>query len=194
MKYFVLPALLSFCFAIAHAQITTTAYWTNSADIGKKAADIIHYSRSRPLTWADFKGTATNTGMEAALTASGFGYNLSMRTSGSQGNINISVYCYFDKKGSWVKPKGLTPYILNHEQRHFDITYIAAYDFLQRVKTLSLSTNTCASVLQNVYSIFSSSLSKMQSDYDEQTEHGLNAEMQQKWNNFIAERLKGIIE
>lgn len=180
---------------IASAQTTISAYWTNTADIAAgKPEDIIPYSRSRPLIWSDFRGTPEGNGMEAALTASGFGYSLSMRSSGTQASINIAVYCYFNKRGSWVKPKGLTNYILNHEQRHFDITYIAAYDFLQRIRTLSLSTKNCSEVLQNVYKVFSASLTKMQTDYDEQTKHGIDTAMQAKWDAFITERLKGIME
>ncbi len=182
--YFFVFLLMSFS---AGAQITTNVYWTEKTSM--VPGQTIYYSPGRLLQWDDFTGRPQLTGLTAAITMSGFGYQASMKTKGSNGEINISVYCYFNKPGSWVKPDKKTAYILNHEQHHFDISYLAARVFASRVKSLNLTPQNINVLLPKLYTECCDLMNKMQDDYDGQTKNGQLADMQEKWNTILQQRL-----
>ena len=86
------------------AQVTVNIQWQNSKP--GNTGDTIYYDSNRKLTWSDFKGSPNAASPAAAITESGFGYLLAMRSLNNRTSINITVYCYFDKNKSWVK-KGM---------------------------------------------------------------------------------------
>lgn len=169
------------------AQMVTNVYWTQESNMPK--SEVIYYKPSQKLRWTDFTGTPILTGNVAAITMSGFGYSATMKRSGDQGEINIAVYCYFSKPKSWVKPDKKTAYILNHEQIHFDISYIAASLFIAKLKSLNITSKNINSVIPPIYKEFCDLMNKMQDDYDNETKNGQLKEMQDKWNNEIHQRI-----
>lgn len=171
----------------ANAQITTTITWTEKIKL--PAANVIYYNANRKLTWADFIGTPNLPDPTAALTSSGFGYNAGMRSKNGKGTINVEIYCYFNKPNSWVKKGKNTVYILNHEQRHFDATYIIAKTFITRVKQAALTTSNMNEVLAQIYKECNAELSKLQDDYDKQTRNGIDTAKQAAWNIIFNEKL-----
>lgn len=187
MKYIFL--LLSvFLVQVSEAQIVTNVYWTQQTNL--PGAEIIYYSNARPLAWHDFKGTPDEASRAAAITASGFGYKADITNSGNSGQINIGVYCYFTKRNSWVKPGKTLDHILLHEQNHFNISYIAANIFADKIKELKLTPSTLNVLLPKVYKECCDLLNKMQDDYDGQTRNGQLTEVQEKWNKYISQKLQ----
>lgn len=93
------------------------------------AGETVYFTSSKGLNWNDFKGKPENNSPAVAMTASGFGYQADFKSTGNKAQLNIAIYCYFNKKNSWVRPGKTTEYILNHEQHHFDISFIAANIF-----------------------------------------------------------------
>lgn len=187
MKYFL--SLIVFIVLSVHvqAQFITNVYWTEQTAMDKN--DAIYYDFSKKLIWKDFKGAPGGPGPVAAITSSGFGYKADMKTNGSKGQINIGVYCFFSKGKSWVKPGRTTPYILNHEQHHFDVSYLAALSFIEKVKKTNITPANTNTVLPALYREACDLMNKMQNEYDGQTKNGQLTEVQEKWNNFFAERL-----
>ncbi len=152
-------------------------------------SNTIYYNPAKSLVWDDFKGVPGPSSPVAAITASGFGYKANMRSSNGNGEINVAVYCYFNKKGSWVRPGKATAYILNHEQHHFDVSYLAAGIFISRLKNTVITTANCNTVLPKIYKDCCDMMNKMQDDYDGQTMNGQLEEKQKKWNVFLSEKL-----
>src|SRR6187549_815424 len=108
-------ALLFFLFSnLAHAQITTTIQWQKVKP--GNAGDTISYDLKRKLDWYDFRGKPDENSPAAAITQSGFGYRMSMQNANGRTNVVITVFCYFNKKRSWVKDGQNTNYALIHEQ------------------------------------------------------------------------------
>lgn len=175
---------------VSQAQITTNIYFTNSTDLS--AAQTIYYSKNRKLTWTDFTADPILTGNVGAITMSGFGYKASLKKAGDKGQLNIAVYCYFTKNKSWVKPTAKTGYILQHEQGHFDISYLASQLFMQKAKELSGDAISCNKSLPELYNSVIAQMHKMQNDYDSQTMNGREEAAQEKWNRFFAEQLLAI--
>lgn len=192
MKYFSLFFFYFFCSSMAHAQFTVNVYWTEQSGMNSK--DLIYYSPGKNLEWKDFKGEPVTTGPVAALTSSGFGYKADMKNKGDKGQINIAVYSFFSKSKSWVKPGNTTPYILNHEQHHFDVSFIAAGIFIEKLKKMQITPENCNIILPALYRECCDMMNKMQNDYDGQTRNGLIADMQEKWNQYFAQKLPYIIK
>ena len=190
MKYFFLIISLFF-FYFTQAQFSTNIYWTEQTAM--PVSDVFYYNASRPLTWKDFKGQpdASNT-RAAALTASGFGYKADFKNVGSKSDLNIKVYCYFNKNNSWVKEGKTTEYILNHEQEHFNISFIAASIFVEKLKAAGMTKSNFNSLLPGLYKECCDIMNKLQEDYDGQTKNGQLKDMQAKWDTYLKEKLKAI--
>ncbi len=187
MKNFCIVCFSLFATVSANAQYTANVYWTEES--GENSKSIIYYDATRPLLWADFKGQPGSAGPVAAVTTSGFGYKANMTSSHGKGQLNVGVYCYFSKGQSWVKPGKNTVYILNHEQHHFDVSFIAATMFMDRLKNTTLTLANYNAVLTKLYKECCDAMNKMQDDYDGQTKNGQLVDVQEKWNNFILGKL-----
>lgn len=190
MKYILLFFLQSIFYITGNAQITTDISWVEKSSMN--AADVIYYNANKKLSWADFKGAQGPPSVVAAITSSGFGYKAGMHSSNGKGEINVSVYCYFSKPNSWVRKGKTTAYILNHEQHHFDATYICAKMFIDKVKASKLTTSNMNDVLAKLYKECAANMHKMQADYDGETKNGQLKDKQQKWNNFFDEKLAAL--
>lgn len=104
----------------------------------------------------------------------------------------IKVYCFFNKNRSWVKPGKTTPYILNHEQHHFDISYIAACIFVDKLQSAVMTTRDYNNLLPRIYDECVEAMNKMQDEYDGQTRNGQELALQEKWNKYINNKMATI--
>ena len=176
--------------ATAHAQLVTTISWTENTSM--PAHEVIYYKPGNKLNWADFIGKPHLEGNVAALTMSGFGYKSEITTMGNTGQLNIFLYCYFNKPLSWVKPDKKTNYILNHEQNHFNLCFIVANQFYQRLKTTAITLQNYKSLLPKLYTEYTAVLNEMQNKYDAQTRNGQEKDPQMQWDNLIIDQLSAI--
>lgn len=144
----------------------------NTTDVGykefKPTKNEFSYCK---LKISDFK-TKTTLDKTAAETVTSIGYSY-------DGESKVTVFCQFDKNESFITVKGKTAYILNHEQRHFDITYVYALKF---VKELSMQKQLTESIVQGIYEKILSEKDNLQSDYDNQTNNSENKELQAVWD------------
>lgn len=174
------------CFNLS-AQFSSNVYWTTDTEL--KTKDVIFYNGKVPLVWGDFLGTPKPVGQTAALTASGFGYKASSRSGVDGTEINIGVYCYFSKPDSWVANGNETAYVLSHEQHHFDITYIMARTFLEKVKKEKITPQNINTLLPKIYNDCNAQMTALQNQYDASTRHGMDKDQQSWWHNKISAML-----
>ncbi len=167
--------------------MVTNVYWVKESNLAPN--ETIYYNPAQLLTWADFTGAPNLGGNVAALTMSGFGYKAAMTNAAGRGQINIGVYCYFSKPKSWVKPNRKNEYILKHEQNHFDITYIAANIFVQKLREQVITPANINQIIPKIYRECCDIMSKMQDDYDDETNHGQTDREQYRWDALIEKRL-----
>ena len=125
----------------------------------------------------------------AALTNAGFALKLAFHRTGNTSQLVIDVNCNFSKKDSWVKP-GKTAYILNHEQKHFDIAYLNTLLFIQKLRKAVLTNANYATVIQNIHNECAAAMEKMQNQYDMETRHSLLTEKQAEWDEKISKLLE----
>lgn len=173
------------------AQLAAKVEWTRQTSM--PASEVIYYTPEKKLHWDNFKGLApAENSSIAAITMSGFGYSASIKSSGGKGELHIKVYCYFNKSRSWVRPLRKTAYILNHEQNHFDISYIAACIFISRIKNSILTLKDYNTLLPRIYDECVTSMDNMQESYDGETRNGRETVLQEKWNGLIKEKITAV--
>ena len=186
MKY-ILLFCATFYVNFASAQFNTSVYWTEQTTLS--SPNIIYYNAAKPLIWKDFQGTPVESSRASAITASGFGYKADVKNKGSQGQLNIGVYCFFNKNTSWVKAGKSTDYILSHEQNHFNISFIAANHFIEKLKNADFNVTNYNVLLGRFYKESCDYMNRMQDDYDGQTKNGQLKDVQGKWNEFISQKV-----
>jgi len=175
----------------SYAQFTVTVQWQPIKI--NSGGDTVYYNSERKLTWTDFKGKPDAASPAAAITESGFGYRMSMNAAGSKTNVVITVFCYFNKKKSWVKKDMDTDYALLHEQHHYDITYINTCLFVKKLKEAQLNKGNFNYLVEKLHDECFAALNKMQNEYDGQTSNGRIPRMQTAWNKKIDQELELLI-
>ncbi len=176
--------------ASTQAQFRVTVKWQNIKP--GSSGDTIYYNPERKLVWSDFKGRPDATSPAAAITESGFGYKMTMNSLNSKTDVVITVFCYFNKKKSWVKKDMDTDYALTHEQHHYDITYINAVLFVKQLKEAQLTKGNYNYLVEKIHDETFAALNKMQDDYDGQTANGRIKQMQSTWNKKIDKQLAAL--
>lgn len=175
----------------AGAQLTTRIEWTTDTKMAPD--DIVYFNAGKKLQWPDFRGDVPReTGTVAAITMSGFGYMANTKVLGKKGDLTVKVYCFFNKNKSWVKPGKTTSYILNHEQHHFNISYIAANIFIDKLQAAKITVSNYNQVLARIYNECIEIMNRMQDEYDGQTRNGQDKNEQAKWNGFLDEKIEQI--
>jgi hypothetical protein len=188
MKYIFLLLFSSVISAAVMGQFSSNVYWTEQTTL--PSSETIYYNPVRALSWNDFKGKPDNNSVASAITASGFGYKADFKSVGPRSQLNVAVYCYFNKKNSWVKEGKTTSYILTHEQHHFDISFLAAGLFMEKLKAAGITRSNYNVLLPKLYNECVAIMNKMQNDYDSQTKNGQLRDIQSQWNELVSTKLK----
>jgi Bacterial protein of unknown function (DUF922) len=145
-----------------------------------------------PLTWSNFKSLiAEDEQAFSALTSTRFSYSISQRGTAKKQTITVKPRFFFDEITSKKKLSGQSDYILNHEQRHFDIAYYWYKKFLQEIKKLKAD-NTTIDIVSKLYKEFSTNTKEMQTLYDDETNHSRVAQKQTEWDAKIDAMLSAV--
>ena len=189
----------SFMNATRKAMKSMTGYAYHFVDTGSPKpiasndtveADSIQWNPERKLTWDDFKGTAMENEPSDALT---FTSNQTLFKSfgiGKRFEIESEIACYFYKNRSWVKPAKKVDYLLNHEQRHFDLAEVGAREFRRVVKQTHFTSENFRDEIKRITQQINGKYYKLQEQYDSETDHSRVEEKQTEWNKRIDEMLK----
>ncbi|HOZ76599.1 MAG TPA: DUF922 domain-containing protein [Ferruginibacter sp.] len=176
-------------FAVSAQKIETRITWlaTNPG-----TTDIIIYNPQQQLTIADFKGQPDASTDAVAITSSGFMFKAGYQSENEKGILSLQVYCSFNKNDSWMKERGKTAYILAHEQRHFDISYLSTLLFIKKVRQTNFQQPDFMAQLRNIYKEIVQQMSERQQQYDSETNNGINTTKQEEWNKRIEKDIAGL--
>jgi len=153
--------------------------------------ELILWKSDIKLTWDNFKGSPDYSTYKIASAYIDINY----QEKKTKDSVTFIVKSIFYEKYSWVFREailytGWDSLLLNHEQKHFDITEIYA----RKLRKVLSETHFTNDELLNgksdriVDSIIK--LSKIEDRlYDEETEHGSNKEKQKEWDKKIAKDL-----
>jgi hypothetical protein len=190
LKYFFTISFIITGYPVFSQQLSTRVEWDVQAP--DYSGDTIYYNPQQKLTWKEFQGNPDRKSVAAAITASGFGFVMSMNSRGGRSTLVITVNCFFSKKSSWVKSGQKSDYALLHEQHHFDITYIAACGFVKKLKATTFTLQNYQELLEKLNTETYSEMEKMQNDYDGQTKNGQLEVLQEAWNKHIDKQLAAL--
>ena len=149
-----------------------------------KDEELIKWSASKKLTWADYKASPDPNSDAAASTTTYLGISYNITSTGFSYKIESS----FSKTRSWGLHK--TVYILSHEQGHFDIAEVFARKLHQQMSAYMFNRNTYQGELKKIYQGILDEKEKMQNEYDKETNHSINKEKQEEWLKKIAKMLE----
>jgi len=155
----------------------------------KREGDTIYYIANRPLNWNDFHDKPRAGSFEAEVFA-GLGYSEKASVEKGIINLNISLKVDMAKSDCWVRDGSRDDYVLNHEQRHFDIAKIVGEHFKQKIAAMHLPPDNYDGEINIEYLETLRELHRMQTQYDGETHHGANHGIQEEWNEKIDKELK----
>ncbi|MGB0838604.1 MAG: hypothetical protein ACPGXL_00615 [Chitinophagales bacterium] len=129
------------------------------------------------LVWEDFQGTPDQRYPHvAALTASSITYKYSCE----DGVISYEVEAIFRKDESWVRDENRTPYYLQHEQLHFDVTELYARKIRQSLGEKFFSCEQTAE-FETLIEEHLEAWRIMEKKYDLETRYSNDKQMQKNW-------------
>jgi hypothetical protein len=147
--------------------------------------DTINWRPDYKLKWEDFCGAPDTSSEYGGLTHAYIEYSL----SNSNDSFHTVVYCYFNKKESWIR-KNTTSGIIIHEQGHFNIAEIFARKLRQAFKVYKFNPQNVNQDSQRIFKEIALDLKRMNEQYDEETDFSRNKKAQSYWNNKIVQELK----
>jgi len=154
----------------------------------KPEGDTIYYSVNRPLTWADFKEKPRGSSFEAEVFTS-IGYNEHREIIKGVINLNLAMKVDLPKSDCWVGGGRGDSYMLNHEQRHFDIEKIVSEHFKKKILAMNLPVDNFDGPINVEYLETLREATAMQKQYDADTHHGDNRQAQEQWNEKLDKEL-----
>ncbi|AKD53605.1 hypothetical protein [Spirosoma radiotolerans] len=154
--------------------------------------DTVHYNTARKLTWADFQAAPRQGSHYAAEVFTSFSYEGKSMVKDGIIILNLQAKAYMLKPSSWARSDARNAYALNHEQRHFDITKIIVERFKRKIHPDSLTLEDYNSITQYQFIESFREMSKMQTQYDDETNHSLNQPAQERWNQKIDAELRSL--
>jgi len=189
MRTIIITAILSFILQVnAFGQNFNTEI-SYTTTLPKPEKQWIFYTPGETLSIEDFASTPVTSSEAVAITSSGFAFKAGYRNAAGKATLLITVYCTFDKNRSWMKDVGKNPYVLQHEQHHFDITYLATLEFIKQLQAAKFTNENYSRLLESIYNAATKNLEVMQNTYDNETSNGRLKDQQALWNKKVDQLL-----
>ena len=149
----------------------------------------MQWDENRKLTWNDFKGTPNVGNGFVASTNSGISFSFSYSVRDNNLNLDYTIESNFYPELSWYIAEDVSPYILKHEQTHFDISELHARKLRKLIEESTFSLNPKEEI-NSLYNSIEEKRRAMQKKYDAESDHSKIPEEELKWRAFIADQLQ----
>ena len=160
---------------------------------------IIYWNEQQHLLIDDFTIVADSSskikGNNLAITRTGITYSITSKPQTK--TFDIKIYATMHKTNSFIRasvldaPASSINYLLNHEQKHFDISEIYAREAVKLLITKRFSKNHVKEIGALMQGLFKQS-EAMQDLYDKETSNGSNAAIQKEWDSRIQIHLNSL--
>lgn len=194
--YFLLIILLNNCKWLSWTSDSIS--WTPDHYVNK--SQTYKNVENRKLNWNDFPGEPDNNSRAGAAILWDICYTYdSVYTYAASGQIseglvgaNIKVFAGIGSL-SWVDPIARNSYVLNHEQKHYDIAKAYAAKFRKIVPSLKpFPRFNWLGKMDSVRNLIRLNCLSIQKKYDKDTKHGADELYQEKWNKRVDSLLHSI--
>ncbi len=152
--------------------------------------NLIVYDMRKPLQQSDFKGAVREDLPEKATTFSGNLFTTSTVVEKGQLIFTAVVTPYFNKEQSWFNPVNTNPYLLAHEQAHFDITAIKTCELITALRNAAFTKENYQERFQQLQQQYEAQTAEEQNAYDTETAHGTIPAQQQAWQDKVSQQVK----
>lgn len=149
----------------------------------------IVWNEDRKLTWEDFRGVPSGPESFVASTNSGVSFSFSYKERDGVSEVSYVVASNFYPELSWYRPSRVSPYILAHEQMHFDISELCARKLRKALKSIPEDRDFKENS-EVVYQANEAHRRELQEQYDTESDHSNIKEEEYKWRVYIAAQLK----
>ena len=147
----------------------------------KPERQLIKWSNSDLLKWPDFKARPNRAIKAFAQTESQIQFAFQQN---SETKFEVTLQSYFNPKGSWVKEE--SDYLLNHEQKHADITEVYTRMMRKEIaQSIYKSANSFRKEVVKIYEKKMKEMNSFQRAYDKETNHSIDKEKQNLWDQRI---------
>ena len=154
-------------------------------------ATIIEWSEKK-LTWEDFREDNTEEKYyKKAAARINSGIRVRRYDTISNNQITVAIYAVMHPYRSWVRKRAVgNGKVLAHEQDHFEITELFARKLRKALGEETFVQKSHSKKMEKLIKQFRKDLSSMQYQYDQETGHGTNEQLQRWWHYFIINRLE----
>ncbi len=112
----------------------------------------------------------------------------------SNNRVEYFVFCHFEEHKSWVKPGNSdNDYLLNHEQRHFDLAEYHART-LRKALRQPVKMSDIGAHMKKIHGSVMKECAAAQILYDKETNHSIDRKAQLRWNAHIDSTLQATEE
>ena len=145
----------------------------------------IVWSKNYRLKWSDFKGLPDKNSSFEAVTTSTLKTDVNLHNNQK---IEYEIKAIFEKNKSWTKSDGIE--LLAHEQLHFDMAELVLRKMRKKLsKYKFIDVEDLNKVVNLYFKEAAKERSELGQKYDDETEHGINKEYQNKWKLLIASEM-----
>jgi hypothetical protein len=175
MKAILLFLACSYAFSLAAQDTATTILWSE-----------------KKLTWEDFREDNTDEKYyKKAAARINSGIRVRRYDTISNSQITVGIYAVMHPYRSWVRKRAVgNGKVLAHEQDHFEITELFARKLRKALSETTFTGKSYPKKMEKLIKQFRKDLSSMQYQYDQETTHGTNEQLQRWWHYFIINRLE----
>lgn len=151
-------------------------------------SDTLFYHQ-RASTADDYRGRVPSSPKSEAVSFTSFAFDGSSRQFRDTLQITLVLQVFWVKSGSWIRSRPPSQHTLEHEQIHFDITRLVAERFRRKVLEMELTTDDHESRIQYEYLESFREMNRMQEEFDDAVQSGLNVAGQRTWRDRIRKAL-----
>lgn len=151
----------------------------------------IEWKEDKKLVWSNFKSKVNNQRGKDIVAYTHCGWVSSvLKSTHPKGDAKVSIETIFNEDKSWKDDKRINDYVLNHEQKHFDIAEIYARKIRKEIIAKIKTTSDYDKYFQAIYNRTVKDYKNFQALYDGVTEHGMNREKQLEYDVIISDELE----
>lgn len=192
IQFLLLPAIQHFPGDTISKTIVTVGFYQPH---NVNSVDTVYYLPGKILQWQDFTGRIPSNAKSAAVSFTSFAYEGTATQVKDTLEIHLDLQVFFVKDDSWAQS-----FIrddkdaLAHEQIHFDITYLTALLFKNKLASIDFNEekdyDAINSVIQYQYLEYFRLMNTLQTQYDKETRNGTFINKQKEWQSNIAKAIQ----
>lgn len=153
----------------------------------------IVWKKDQKLNWNNFKSKVNNQSGKSVVAYTNCGWVYSVvKSSNPKSSVKIEIETIFNEDKSWKDVKQISEYILNHEQKHFDIAEVFARKLRKEVAEKVKTSGDFDRSFQGIYNKILKEYKNFQVSYDQNTDHGMDKDKQEEYNTLISEELENL--